>query len=75
MVTHHVDACRRCPYSVDVDSIAAWRGEHKTAARSGAHLVHDALLLFPLGTTYQGTCKQYWIGEVQGSYVCILVCR
>src|SRR6185295_6993437 len=35
----------------------------KTAAANGAHRIQDALLLLPLGTTYQGTCTQYWSWE------------
>ena len=43
-----------------------------TAVSSGAHLVQDALLLLPVGTTNHGTSKQYVIGKVHASYGAIL---
>src|SRR5215475_10204552 len=37
--------------------------QHHSGSSAG-HLVHDALLLVPVGTTSHGTAKQYSIGTV-----------
>ena len=54
---------------------ASWRGVaslKRSATGSAWHLVQGAFLLLPLGTTYQGTGKQYSVGEVQGVLPSIL---
>jgi hypothetical protein len=59
MATHHVSPRRACP--AQIGQLTASPGERSAKYNSGssaAHLVHDALLLFPAGTTYRRTGKQ-----------------
>ena len=54
LAPHCVGSCGACPAPTGGYSIAVCR----------AHHVQDRLVLFPVGTIYQGTRKHYLIGEV-----------
>src|SRR5262245_56117728 len=61
MATHHVSLRRACPAPLGQLTPSPGECDLNEPDSSAAHLVHDALLLLPMATTYHGTRKQYWI--------------